>query len=154
MGSLVDTIDVEELRAVVQQSHSYKEVLRKLGYGTLNGRNSDTVRKRLAYHGISTDHFSHQQPIVRAQDNVFCSGSTASQATLRRWYVRISDQSVCSICGMSAIWNGSPLTMILDHINGDKHDNRVENLRWICPNCNSQLPTFAGRNSQRHGLVV
>ena len=152
--ALVDDVPVDELKEIVKNSYSYKEVLRKLGYGTLNGRNSDTLRKRLEYHGISTEHFGYQKPIVRSKDNVFCNGSTASQATLRRWYVRISDQSVCKICGAGAKWNGLPLTMILDHINGDKHDNRVENLRWICPNCNSQLPTFAGRNSICHGPVV
>lgn len=40
--------------------------------------------------------------------------------------------------------------MTLDHINGDNHDDRIENLRWICPNCASQLSTFAGKNNKRH----
>lgn len=47
----------------------------------------------------------------------------------------------CAICGCSDMWNNSPLTFILDHINGDWSDQRKENLRLICPNCNSQLET-------------
>lgn len=47
----------------------------------------------------------------------------------------------CAICGCSDMWNNSPLTFILDHINGDWSNQRKENLRLICPNCNSQLGT-------------
>ena len=79
-------------------------------------------------------------------NNVFCIESTASQATVRRWYLKISDNSYCEICKCKNTWNDKPLTMILDHKNGDNHDNRIGNLRWICPNCDSQLPTYAGRN--------
>ena len=44
----------------------------------------------------------------------------------------------CSICGQQPKWNGKPLIMILDHINGNHRDDRLENLRWVCPNCNYQ----------------
>ena len=47
----------------------------------------------------------------------------------------------CSICGQEPFWNGQTLTLILDHVNGKNHDNRLENLRWVCPNCNQQLDT-------------
>lgn len=47
----------------------------------------------------------------------------------------------CSICDLEAKWQGKDLTLILDHINGDNHDHRYENLRWVCPNCNQQLET-------------
>lgn len=52
----------------------------------------------------------------------------------------------CSICGLGPIWNGDVLVMVLDHINGVNNDNRLENLRLLCPNCNSQTPTFCARN--------
>jgi hypothetical protein len=51
----------------------------------------------------------------------------------------------CSLCGIDA-WRGHPLSLQLDHINGDRWDNRLENLRLLCPNCHSQTDTFAGRN--------
>lgn len=55
---------------------------------------------------------------------------------------------VCAICGCPPEWCGKPLTLVLDHENGIKNDNRVENVRLVCPNCNSQLPTFSGRNTR------
>lgn len=127
-----------------------KEVISKLGYKTSNGSNSSTVKKRIEKYKISTEHFQYVNPINRTYENVFCINSTATQATLRRWFSSISDDSICSICGQNKEWNGKPLTMTLDHINGHNHDNRIENLRWVCPNCASQLPTFAGRNNKAH----
>jgi len=50
---------------------------------------------------------------------------------------------VCSECSLKPIWRGRPLTLVLDHINGINNDNRLENLRFLCPNCNSQTKTFS-----------
>ena len=54
----------------------------------------------------------------------------------------------CAICGIGNKWNDLPLILILDHINGSHFDNRIENLRLVCPNCNSQLPTHCGKNKK------
>lgn len=53
----------------------------------------------------------------------------------------------CELCGTSH-WNGEQLSLILDHINGINDDHRLENLRIVCPNCDSLLPTFCGRNKK------
>jgi HNH endonuclease len=52
----------------------------------------------------------------------------------------------CAICGGASEWLGAPLALVLDHIDGDPTNNRRENLRLICPNCDSQLPTYKSRN--------
>jgi hypothetical protein len=52
----------------------------------------------------------------------------------------------CSICSLGSPWEGKELVFIIDHINGIHSDNSLINLRLVCPNCNSQLPTFAGKN--------
>ncbi len=54
----------------------------------------------------------------------------------------------CELCGTSH-WQGQQLSLILDHINGVNDDHRLENLRIICPNCDSLLPTFCGRNKKK-----
>lgn len=125
-----------------------KEVISKLGYKTQNGSNAKTVWKRLDKYNIDTSHFESVKPRQVTKNDVFCVNSTVSQNTLRRWFIEISDKNVCSICGQNNIWNNQELVMILDHINGDNHDNRIENLRWVCPNCGTQLPTFAGKNNK------
>ena len=56
--------------------------------------------------------------------------------------------NICSVCDMKPEWNGKPLSLQIDHINGIRNDNRIENIRLICPNCHSQTATFAGRNSR------
>jgi hypothetical protein len=59
----------------------------------------------------------------------------------------------CSRCGISE-WRGKLLAIHIDHINGDKNDWRLENLRMLCPNCHSQTPTFGGRNLRRFSALV
>lgn len=52
----------------------------------------------------------------------------------------------CACCGIGPEWNGKPMPLILDHKNGVNNDNRLENLRFVCSNCDSQLPTYKSKN--------
>ncbi|MGW5387630.1 HNH endonuclease [Nocardia sp. NPDC003963] len=66
-----------------------------------------------------------------------------------RDYLARAQHDSCAICGIGNEWQGKPLVFVLDHIDGDPTDNRRENLRLICPNCDSQLSTYKSRNRGR-----
>lgn len=83
---------------------------------------------------------------VKLKD-VLVENSSYSRVSLKRRLIQeniIEDK--CSECSLSKVWNNKPINLQLDHINGIRNDNRIENLRLLCPNCHSQTHTFAGRN--------
>ena len=63
-----------------------------------------------------------------------------------RKYMLEKQEHKCAICGMVDIWNNKKLQFVLDHIDGDAANSAEDNLRLICPNCDSQLPTFKSKN--------
>ncbi|GAS94541.1 HNH endonuclease [Mycolicibacterium canariasense] len=63
-----------------------------------------------------------------------------------RTYLAEAQSGCCAICGGDSTWQGLPLVLVLDHIDGNPTNNRRENLRLVCPNCDSQLPTYKSRN--------
>lgn len=66
-----------------------------------------------------------------------------------RLYLLDQQGDCCALCGQGRVWQEAGLTLVLDHIDGDSTNNRRENLRLICPNCDSQLPTYKSRNRGR-----
>jgi hypothetical protein len=61
-------------------------------------------------------------------------------------YLADAQSGCCAICGGASTWHGLLLVLVIDHIDGDPTNNRRENLQLICPNCDSQLPTYKSRN--------
>ena len=83
-------------------------------------------------------------------ENVLVENSTYSRTALkRRLYKEGIKQRKCELCGQGEEWQGKRMSLILDHINGMNNDNRLPNLRIVCPNCNATLETHAGRNSAK-----
>jgi 5-methylcytosine-specific restriction endonuclease McrA len=76
-------------------------------------------------------------------------GRTSYQGHYVREYLSEQQGGRCATCGIDDKWNGVTLALIVDHVNGDATNNRRENLRLTCPNCDSQLPTFKARNRLR-----
>lgn len=80
-------------------------------------------------------------------DLILIENSTYSRTALKkRLYKEGLKQRKCELCGQDENWNGKKMSLILDHINGVNDDNRLENLRIVCPNCNATLDTHCGRN--------
>ena len=85
--------------------------------------------------------------LTKQDDEVFCTNASIARHHVKK---RILKRNLipykCSICLCGPIWQGTPMVLILDHINGIHNDNRLENLRFVCSNCDSQLPTYKARN--------
>jgi hypothetical protein len=144
---LMDSYTDEEFIKIFQQSKSYADCMRKMGYKSCSGDNLKILKTKIEQLNLSTEHFTESTfGEIRTDDEIFCENSTVCQSVLRRRYLKKYPMEKCSICGQIAFWNNKPMTLILDHINGSNHDNRIENLRWVCPNCNIQLDTTSGRN--------
>lgn len=82
-------------------------------------------------------------------EEVLVAGRPTSTNNLRRRLIRSGLKAArCEICGITE-WQGRPAQLQLDHINGDRCDNRLENLRIVCPNCHAQTETYCGKNQGR-----
>jgi len=82
-------------------------------------------------------------------DELFVAGHLRNRGNLKRRLIGEGlKPPICAACGV-ADWRGKPLSLALHHINGDRVDNRLENLELLCPNCHSQTETYSGRNGHR-----
>jgi DNA-directed RNA polymerase subunit RPC12/RpoP len=134
--------DDNDLIEAVRNSDSYTDVMLKLGI-TPQGRNGNTIKKHISRLNLNISHMKHGSRRI-PQEKVFIENSRASNTTVRGRVRREKlIKYVCDECGNTGVYNNKPLTLQLDHHNGIRNDHRISNLRWLCPNCHSQTPTFA-----------
>lgn len=148
--TIIDRFSKDEIAKLACECTNMSQFTQRLGYKSKSCYK--TVRAKCEEYGISLDHFTGvaENAMKRTPENVFIINSTASQAVLRRLYKKNNySEYKCSICGLEPYWNGKELTLTLDHINGINNDDRLENLRWVCPNCDRQLDTFGSKNANR-----
>ncbi|MFE2826154.1 HNH endonuclease signature motif containing protein [Streptomyces sp. NPDC059271] len=144
----------ERLRAAVTASTSVKDVVRHLGISQVGG-NQAHVTRRITALGIDTSHFARSR---RRAAKVSSGGLLTLRppekgrvpgVRLRRELLRSGVAECCAECGTGPAWNGRPLTLEVDHVNGDWWDNRPGNLRLLCPNCHAVTDTYRGRKRRQ-----
>lgn len=142
----------QQLIDAVKNSRSKLEVLKELGLPSPGGYR--TLNKYIRRLNLSLSHFEtkserqkrYGKPARIPDDAIFVEDSEYDSCSLKRRIAR--DNLIlyrCQKCGLGDTWDGLPLTLQLDHINGKNRDNRLENLRYLCPNCHSQTDTFCRR---------
>jgi ribosomal protein S27AE len=152
-----------EARSAVVASRSYSEVLRRLGMRPAGGNHRTIKRYVEEVWRIPTSHFDSRAVSVEALrrrvriplEEVLVEHSTYSRGHLKdRLYEGGLKERRCELCGQGEIWQGRRMSLILDHVNGIANDNRLANLRIVCPNCAATLPTHCGRNVALLGLRI
>lgn len=150
----MDNFSQSELQEIVAACDSWRALYKALGYKSHGGTVPQVVSRKLSQYNISTAHFSSSHAPTEkkysSDEEVLRKDTPAATNTVREYYLRGQySEYKCAICGLLPFWNGQELVLTLDHISGDHTDSRPENLRWVCPNCDRQLPTFGGRNRRK-----
>ncbi|MFF3827918.1 HNH endonuclease [Streptomyces griseus] len=141
------------LTEAVAASRSLAGVLRALGLGDGNTAGA-RVKRDIETYGLSTAHFTGQahgrgtrspsrKTAAQTLRRLDTGASRTKTAQLRRALDDIGVPHACANCGTGDTWRGRRLVLEIDHINGDRLDNRRENLRYLCPSCHSQTRTFS-----------
>ena len=160
---MIKNVPYDELQELLNTSNSYIDVLRKLYYQTNNGNNINTLKKRIMLDGFDTSlldvNRKESQDKHRAVlflknekpfEEVFKDDSLANPSIVRKKLKKYKLlEYKCVLCGNIGEHLNKPLTLQMDHINGKNNDHRLENLRWLCPNCHCQTDTHSGKKKPR-----
>jgi Zn finger protein HypA/HybF involved in hydrogenase expression len=130
---------IDELSNIISECDNISHIIRVM---KINSVYHNKIKKIIEDNKISIKHFKIKYIKTPSNDSEIRSKSTFKRKLLNEGKLI----NKCAICNMDPFWNNIPITLQLDHINGVNTDNRIENLRLLCPNCHSQTYTYTGRN--------
>ena len=146
---------LDEFSKVIANSHSITEIL---SYFDLENKGSNhvTLKQRIEHEGIDWSHIKRgpkhnsgrkfPNTPKKPLDEIMTLNSGYNKSHLKRRLLQEGIlNNVCYTCGLGPEWYGKPLSLHMDHSNGNRKDDRKENLRMLCPNCHSQTETYAGK---------
>ncbi|WP_370419443.1 HNH endonuclease signature motif containing protein [Streptomyces sp. QH1-20] len=155
----------EMLEFAVAASSNMSQVLRCLGIDVVGGQHTH-ISRRVRALGIDTSHFTPPQRTEnmrdnrrrRAPDEILVEDRSANSrrtpsTQLKRAMHDLGIDENCALCGIEPLWRDYPLPLEVDHIDGNWRNNRLENLRLLCPNCHSTTDTYRGRSKGRRAAA-
>ena len=157
MNNKIYELSEDEFISLIRNSNNKAEVLFKLGYSVEgNSWGYTLLRKRMEELHLNGTEFKGRSGFkdkvneslkLENVDKILCENSPHTRAVIRRFVLKNNlIPYKCSCCGNEGEWLDKPLSLQLDHINGNCSDHRLENLRWLCPNCHVQTSTHRSKN--------
>jgi 5-methylcytosine-specific restriction endonuclease McrA len=158
--SIIWNLESEQLQTLLDTSDSIVDVLGKIGLDPYNGHHK-VLHARIDRDGLSLQQLKKNRTVARAahlsdirrtpDEDMFCENSSCQRKNVKDRIIKSGMiEYKCVECGNKGEHNGKPLSLQLDHKNGINNDNRLENLRFLCPNCHSQTSTFAGKRLKKN----
>jgi 5-methylcytosine-specific restriction endonuclease McrA len=159
--SIIWKISKNELQSILDNSNSYSQALLKLGFKITTGGPYRTLIERIKIENLNTKILENNRQIfyksknpfkteIIPLDEVLIKESNYSRHLLKKRLIKNNIlEYKCSLCSLKDTWNGKKISLQLDHINGINNDNRIQNLRFLCPNCHSQTNTYSGKNNKK-----
>lgn len=139
-----NNLSITIVTEVIANSKSYREAAKKLNVSR------PSLSAFVKENNLNVNHFVPGRNREIPNEELFIKSSTKRNSTVKKRILRDGLKKYsCLWCGLKDNWNGRPITLELDHINGDPTDNRLDNLRFLCPNCHSQTSTSKGKNSSK-----
>lgn len=153
MNNLFQKLGKDTLLKLISESYSISDIFKKLNI-CVSGTYYKIFKNTLKSFNIDSLNFLDKKLIKKQRrtvsellvsNSLFNYGSSnLKKRLLKEGYLK----NICSICQIGPVWNNNVLSLQLDHINGIRSDNRLENLRILCPNCHSQTSNYAGKNNK------
>lgn len=154
------------MQRLLDTSDSVVSILKKLGFDGYNG-NHRTLTQRIKEDGFDLKLFEENRQRQKSNgvlsarlayqmdnDKVFVVNSPyTSNSGVKLRMVKMGIKYECSECQIGLLYNNKSISLQLDHINGINNDNRLDNLRFLCPNCHSQTSTFSGKNRNKEDEI-
>ena len=156
MENKIYKLSDEQFVELLKKSSTISEVLFKLGYAVKgNSWGYSQVKRRMDDLNLDYSIFKGKSAVIKInklnnvkKEDILKENCKHQRTVLRRYVIKNNlIPYKCAICGCTE-WQGKTLSLELDHINGVNNDNRLENLRFLCPNCHSQTSTYGSRNQQ------
>lgn len=153
-SALSSRISKEDFELIIKKSICWMDVIRGMGR-TFHGSYYASMKKLAEQYNIDTSHFDTKKALSignnmkRKPEEYFCLNSTVARHTIKNKIIK--DKMIeykCNKCNNDGNWQNNTLMLQLEHINGIRNDNRLENLCFLCPNCHSQTTTFTGKNGK------
>lgn len=146
---------LDNVKKAIEGSVSYADTLRKLKLDPGSGGHYNTLKRKIKKWDLNISHFTNKPKTPPKSkiptEDILVESSNYKGGTHKIKLRLISEgllTEVCSVC-QGTEWRGQTIPLQLDHINGIRNDNRLENLRLLCPNCHALTETYAGKNCKK-----